>query len=99
MKSSQTAAVSIDSEIDEQRLQLINAEEQSEQHADMSNNNKAQPNDNTERISDTHNPDYEYNTNVTLQSRTDENAQQPLHSNIAQGGRLSNKRLLSSAQT
>ena len=46
-KSSQTAAVLIDNEIDEQRLQLINAEEQSEQHTVMSNNNEAQPNINT----------------------------------------------------
>ena len=52
-KSSQTAAVLIDSEIDEQRLQLINAEEQSEQHTVMSNNNEALPNINTERTSDT----------------------------------------------
>ena len=73
----------IDNETDEQRLQLINAEEQSEQHADMSNNNEVQPNDNTERISDTHIPDSEYNTNVTIQSVTEENTQQPLHSNIA----------------
>ena len=50
-KSSQTAAVLIDNEIDEQRLQLINAEEQSEQHTVMSNNNEAQPNINTERTS------------------------------------------------
>ena len=40
-KSSQTAAVLIDNEIDEQCLQLINAEEQSEQHTVMSNNNGA----------------------------------------------------------
>ena len=83
MKSSNTAAVLIDNEIDEQRLQLINAEEQSEQHTVMSNNNEAQPNINTERTSDTHIPESEYITNVTPQSTTDENTQQPLHSNIA----------------
>ena len=82
-KSSQTAAVLIDNEIDEQRLQLINAEEQSEQHTVMSNNNEAQPNINTERTSDTHIPESEYVTNVTPQSTRDENTQQPLHSNIA----------------
>ena len=82
-KSSQTAAVLIDNEIDEQRLQLINAEEQSEQHTVMSNNNEAQPNINTERTSDTHIPESEYITNVTPQSTTDENTQQPLHSSIA----------------
>ena len=48
-KSSQTAAVLIDNEIDEQHLQLISAEEESEQHTDMSNNNEAQPNINTEQ--------------------------------------------------
>ena len=69
-KSSQTAAVLIDNEIDEQRLQLINAEEQSEQHTVMSNNNEAQPNINTERTSDTHIPESEYITNVTPQSKT-----------------------------
>ena len=79
----QTAAVLTDNEVDEQCLQFINTEEQSEQHADMSNNNEAQPNDNTERISDTHISDSEYNTNVMLQSTTDENTEQPLHSNIA----------------
>ena len=82
-KSSQTAAVLIDNEIDEQRLQLINAEEQSEQHTVMSNNNEAPPNINTERTSDTHIPESEYITNVMPQSPTDENTQQPLHSNIA----------------
>ena len=84
-KSSQTAAVLIDNEIDEQRLQLINAEEQSEQHTVMSNNNEAQPNINTERTSDTHIPESEYITNVTPQSTRDENTQQPLHSNIEMG--------------
>ena len=82
-KSSQTAAVLIDNVIDEQRLQLINGEEQSEQHTVMSNNNEVQPNINTERTSDTHIPESEYITNVTLQSTTVENTQQPLHSNIA----------------
>ena len=82
-ESSQTAAVLIDNEIDEQHLQLINAEEQSEQYADISNNNEAQPNNNTEKISDTLIPDSEYSTNVMLQSTTEENTQQPLHSNIA----------------
>ena len=82
-KSSQTAAVLIDNEIDEQRLQLINAEEQSEQHTVMSNNNEAPPNINTEQTSDTHIPESESITNVTPQSTTDENTQQPLHSNIA----------------
>ena len=73
----------IDNEIDEQRLQLINAEEQSEQHTVMSNNNEAKPNINTERTSNTHIPKSEYITNVTPQSTTVENTQQPLHSNIA----------------
>ena len=82
-KSSQTAAVLIDNEIDEQCLQLINAEEKSEQHTVTSNNNEAQPNINTERTSDTHIPESEYITNVTPQSTKDENTQQPLHSNIA----------------
>ena len=82
-KSLQTAAVLIDNEIDEQRLQLINAEEQSEQHTVMSNNNEAQPNINTKRTSDIHIPESEYITNVTPQLTTDENTQQPLHSNIA----------------
>ena len=82
-KSSQTAAVLIDNEIDEQRLQLINAEEQSEQHTVMSNNNEAPPNINTERTSDNHISESEYITNVMPQSTTDENTQQPLHSNIA----------------
>ena len=82
-KSSQIAAVLIDNEIDEQHLQLINAEEQSQQHTAMSNNNEAQPNINTERTSDTHIPESEYITNVTPQSTTVENTQQPLHSNIA----------------
>ena len=82
-KSSQTAAVLIGNEIDEQCLQLINAEEQSEQHTVMSNNNEAQPNINTERTSDTHIPESEYITNVMPQSTTNENTQQPLHSNIA----------------
>ena len=50
----------------------------------MSNNNEAQPNDNTKRTSDTHIPEFEYDTNVTPQSTTDENTQQPLHNNIAQ---------------
>ena len=82
-KSSQTAAVLIDNEIDEQCLQLINAEEQSEQHTVTSNNNEAHPNINTEQTSDTHIPESEYITNVTPQSTMVENTQQPLHSNIA----------------
>ena len=49
----------------------------------MSNNNEAQPNINTERTSDIHIPESEYITNATPQSTTDENTQQPLHSNIA----------------
>ena len=49
----------------------------------MSNNNEAQPNVNTERTSDIHIPESEYITNVTPQSTTDKNTQQPLHSNIA----------------
>ena len=49
----------IDNETDEQCLQLINTEEQSEQHTVMSNNNEAQPNINTERTSDTHIPESE----------------------------------------
>ena len=61
-KSSQTAAVLIDSETDEQRLQLINAEEQSEQHTVMSNNNEAQLNINTEQTRGTHIPESEYIT-------------------------------------
>ena len=81
--SSQTTAVLIDNEIDEQRLQLINAEKQSKQHTVMSNNNEAQQNINTERTSDTHIPESEYITNVMPQSTTVENTQQPLHSNIA----------------
>ena len=82
-KSSQTAAVLIDNEIDEQYLQIINAEEQSEQHTVMSSNNEAQTNINTERTSDTKISESEYITNVTPQSTTVENTQQPLHSNIA----------------
>ena len=82
-KSSQTTAALIDNEIHEQCLQLINAEEQSEQHTVMSNNNEAQPNINTELTSDTHIPESKYITNVTPQSATVENIQQPLHSNIA----------------
>ena len=81
-KSSQTAAVLIDNETDEQRLQLINAEEQSEQHTVMSNNNEAQPNINTVRTRDTHTPESEYISNVMPQSTTVENTQQPLHNNI-----------------
>ena len=81
-KSSQTAAMLIDNETDKQRLQLINAEEQSEQHTVMSNNNEAQPDINTERTSDTHIPESEDITNVTPQSTTVENTQQPLHSNV-----------------
>ena len=46
---------------------MNNTEEQLMYHADMSNNNEAQPNDNAERISDTHNPDSEYNNIFTLQ--------------------------------
>ena len=82
-KSSQIAAVLIDNEIDEQLLQLINAEEQSEQHTVISNNNEAQPDINTEQSNDAHIPESEYITNVTPQSTSVENTQQPLHSNIA----------------
>ena len=82
-KSSQTAVVLIDNEIDEQCLQLINTEEQSEQHTVMSNNNEAQPNINTERTSGTHIPESEYITNAMPQSTTVENTQQPLNGNIA----------------
>ena len=74
-KFSQTAAVLIDNEIDEQCLQLINTEEQSEQHTVMSNSNEAQLNINTERTSDTHIPESEFVTNVMPQSTTDKNTQ------------------------
>ena len=74
----------IENEIGEQCIQFINAEEQSEQHTDMSTNNEAEPSINTEQTSDTHIPESEYNTNIMPQSTTDGNTQQPLHSNIAQ---------------
>ena len=96
-KSSQTAAVLIDNETDEQRLQLINAEEQSEQHTVMSNNNEALPNINTVRTRDTHIPESEYISNVMPQSTTVENTQQPkglchLHKRKRRARQLENKR-------